>query len=85
MSSDSNAHHNSSEKKLTSPAHSAVDKGTTMRVRKFIGAAVNRLRFATGTAPFALTATSRFFGLNAGDWSMILVGLVLSGLVLTLI
>jgi hypothetical protein len=39
---------------------------------------------ATGAAPFTMTA-ARFFGLDAGDWSMIFVGLALSGLFLALI
>ncbi len=39
---------------------------------------------ATGAAPFAITA-ARFFGLDAGDWSLIFVGLVLSGLFLAFI
>jgi hypothetical protein len=56
-----------------------------MGVRKVVKTAVNRLRVATGIAPFALAAPGRLFGLNAGDWSMILVGLALSGLVLALI
>ncbi|HEY1745813.1 MAG TPA: hypothetical protein VGG11_03480 [Xanthobacteraceae bacterium] len=56
-----------------------------MGVGKLVKAAINRVRVATGTAPFALTATGRLFGLDAGDWSMIFVGLALSGLLLALI
>ncbi|MGB6538730.1 MAG: hypothetical protein WBF58_22535 [Xanthobacteraceae bacterium] len=36
-------------------------------------------------APLAMTEPARFFGLDAGDWSMILLGLVVSGLLLTLV
>jgi hypothetical protein len=36
-------------------------------------------------APLAMAATVRLFGLNAGDWSMLVLGLVLSGLLLALI
>jgi hypothetical protein len=56
-----------------------------MGVRKLVKAAVKRLLVATSTAPFGLTATGRLFGLDAGDWSMIFVGLALSGLLLALI
>ena len=38
---------------------------------------------ASGTVPLGTTA-SRVFGLDAGDWSMILVGLALSALMLVL-
>ena len=34
--------------------------------------------------PLAMTATGRLLGLNAGDWSMIVLGLLLSGLLLAL-
>jgi hypothetical protein len=38
---------------------------------------------ATGTAPLVSTL-ARLFGLDAGDWAMILLGLALSGLLLVL-
>lgn len=38
---------------------------------------------AIGTAPLAITV-AQLFGLDAGDWSMIFLGLALSGLLLVL-
>jgi hypothetical protein len=35
--------------------------------------------------PFGMTTASRLLGLNVGDWSTILLGLVLSGLLLAFI
>jgi hypothetical protein len=35
-------------------------------------------------APLPMTAAGRLFGLNVGDWSMIVIGLLLSGLLMTL-
>lgn len=46
--------------------------------------AFEKSRVATGAAPFAITA-ARFFGLDAGDWSLIFVGLAISGLLLALV
>jgi hypothetical protein len=39
---------------------------------------------ATAAAPVAVSP-ARLFGLDAGDWSMILLGFVLSGLLVALI
>jgi hypothetical protein len=38
----------------------------------------------TGTAPFAITAR-RLFGLDVGDWSIVLLGLALVGSLLSLV
>jgi len=35
--------------------------------------------------PLAITAARRLFGLNAGDWSMIGLGLLLSGLLMAFV
>jgi hypothetical protein len=42
---------------------------------------------ATGLtpAPLAMAAARRLLGLNAGDWSMIVLGLLLSGLLIALV
>jgi hypothetical protein len=55
-----------------------------MGVRQTVPVAFEESGVATGAAPFAIPAT-RFFGLDAGDWSMIFVGLALSGFFLALI
>jgi hypothetical protein len=38
-----------------------------------------------GSSPLALTASSRLLGLDAGDWSMILLGLILSVLLVAVV
>ena len=45
--------------------------------------APKRLRMAT--TPVALTATSRLFGLNIGDWSLMVIGLAVTGLLLLML
>jgi hypothetical protein len=55
-----------------------------MRIGETVPAVFKKSGVATGAAPLAITA-ARFFGLDAGDWSTILLGLVLSGLLLTLV
>ena len=45
--------------------------------------APERLRMAT--TPVALTATSRLFGLNIGDWSLMVIGLAVTGLLLLML
>ena len=55
-----------------------------MGVRKTVPVALEKSGVATGAAPLYITA-ARFFGLDAGDWSMIFVGLALSGLLLALV
>ena len=52
-----------------------------VRRRKTASVALANSGVATGAAPLAITA-ARFFGLDAGDWSMIFVGLALSALLL---
>lgn len=59
-------------------------RGTKMRLREMVPVAFEKSGVATGAAPLAITA-ARFFGLDAGDWLMMLVGLALSGLLLALI
>ena len=85
MPSDSNTEHNSDWKKPLRPRNmSAWGKGVVeMGVGQTVPVAFERSGVATGTAPFSITA-ARFFGLDAGDWSMIFVGLALSGLFLAL-
>jgi hypothetical protein len=59
-------------------------RGVKMGVRQTVPVAFEKSGVVTGAAPLAITA-ARFFGLDAGDWSMIFVGLALSGLFLALI
>jgi hypothetical protein len=54
-----------------------------MGIKKTAPVAFRKSGVATGTAPLAITA-ARFFGLDAGDWSMIFLGLALSALLLAL-
>jgi hypothetical protein len=42
--------------------------------------ASKRLRMAT--APVAVTATSRLLGLDIGDWSLMAIGLAVTGLLM---
>jgi hypothetical protein len=55
-----------------------------MGMRRTVPVAFGKSGVATGTAPLAITV-SRLFGLDTGDWSMILLGLALSGLLLALV
>jgi hypothetical protein len=57
--------------------------GTKMREKKTMSVAVRKSGLATGTTPLSIAVT-RLFGLDAGDWSMILLGLALSALLLAL-
>jgi hypothetical protein len=86
MSLDSDTEHNSDWKKPLRPrsVRGSGKWGVGMGVRQTVPVAFEESGVATGTAPFAITA-ARFFGLDAGDWSMIFVGLALSGLFLALI
>ncbi len=59
-------------------------RGTKMGIQKTVPVAFRKSGVATGTAPLAITV-ARLFGLDAGDWSMILLGLALSGLLLALV
>ena len=54
-----------------------------MNEQKMMPVAFRKSGLATGTAPLAITA-SQIFGLDAGDWSVILFGLALSALMLVL-
>ena len=55
-----------------------------MGMRKTVPVAFGKSGLATDTAPLAVTV-ARLFGLDTGDWSMIFVGLALSGLLLALV
>ena len=55
-----------------------------MEVQKTIQTAFRRLGVQTGTAPFTMTA-GRLFGLDFGDWSIVLLGLALLGSLLVLV
>ena len=55
-----------------------------MRIEKTVPVAFGKLGVATDTAPLTITAP-RLFGLDTGDWSMILFGLALSALLLALV
>ena len=50
-----------------------------MRVEKTVPVACETSGMAIGTAPHAMSV-ARLFGLDTGDWAMILCGLALSGL-----
>jgi hypothetical protein len=52
-----------------------------MAERKTVPMAFSQSGVATDTASVAITV-ARLFGLDAGDWSMILLGLALSALLL---
>jgi hypothetical protein len=59
-------------------------RGTKMGIQKtVVPVAFRNSGVATGTAPFAITV-ARLFGLDAGDWSMIFIGLALSAVLLAL-
>ena len=45
--------------------------------------APKRLRMST--TPVAITATSRLLGLNIGDWSLMVIGLAVTGLLLLML
>ena len=55
-----------------------------MGMQKSVPVALGKSGLATGTTPLAITV-ARLFGLDTGDWSMILLGLALSGLLLALV
>jgi hypothetical protein len=55
-----------------------------MEVQNTIRTAFGRLRPGTSTAPFAMTG-HRLFGLDVGDWSIVLLGLAFVGLMLVLV
>lgn len=47
--------------------------------------AVKNQDMALRASPLAATAAGRLLGLDAGDWSMVLLGLVLTAVVLALV
>jgi hypothetical protein len=55
-----------------------------MEAQKTIAMVFSRLSPENRTAPFAMTAR-RFFGLDIGDWSIVLLGIALVSLMLALI
>jgi hypothetical protein len=62
--------------------HGRVGKtGTKMWKRKTVPVAFGQSPVESHTASVAITV-ARLFGLDAGDWSMIFLGLALSGLLL---
>ena len=56
-----------------------------MKVQKTLPIACNKSGVSSGAAPFTMTARRRIFGLDIGDWSMVLISLTLVGLLLTLV
>lgn len=57
-----------------------------MRGLRSVPAAFKKPAMALGAAaPSSLVATGRLLGLDLGDWSMVLLGLILSGLLLAFI
>jgi hypothetical protein len=55
-----------------------------MGMKKTVPVVFTKSVAATGTAPFATTAP-RLFGLDVGDWSMILGGFALASLLLLIV
>jgi len=55
-----------------------------MEAQKTIAMVFGRLGPENRTAPFAMTAR-RFFGLDVGDWAIVLLGIALVSLMLALI
>jgi hypothetical protein len=55
-----------------------------MEAQKTIPIAFSRLGPESRTAPFAMTAR-RFFGLDVGDWSIVVLGIALGSLMLALV
>jgi hypothetical protein len=64
---------------LSHSASAREGSGTKMNMQP-LPIAPKRLRIAT--TPVAITATSRLFGLNIGDWLLMVVGLAVTGLLL---
>jgi hypothetical protein len=80
-----NAKHNSGQKLPLVPSSlgRVGERGDKMGELKTVPVALKKSGVATDTASVAITVT-RLFGLDAGDWSMILLGLALSALLLVL-
>ena len=55
-----------------------------METQKTILIAFSRLGPRNRAAPFAMSAR-RFFGLDVGDWSIVLLGIALAGSMLVLV
>jgi|HubBroStandDraft_2_1064218.scaffolds.fasta_scaffold1926885_1 hypothetical protein len=64
-------------------AGSGGKKGIKMGDERTVPVVFRKSGVTTDTAPLAITV-ARLFGLDAGDWSMILLGLALSALLLVL-
>jgi len=56
-----------------------------MKRRETVTAAFKNGAIGLRPAPLAMTAAGRLLGLNAGDWSIIVLGLLLSGLLMALV
>ena len=56
-----------------------------MKARELGAAVFKKSAVASATGPCAAPATGRLLGLDIGDWSMIFLGLALSGLLLALV
>jgi hypothetical protein len=56
-----------------------------MRRQEMVPTACNNAAMTLSARPSGLTVAGRLLGLDAGDWSMVLLGLLLSGLLLTVI
>jgi hypothetical protein len=55
-----------------------------MRGRETVTADVKGGKIGLKPAPLTMIAAGRVLGLNAGDWSMIVLGLLLSGVLMAL-
>lgn len=56
-----------------------------MKLQQMVPVDFKKSGVTSGSGSFAVTAPGRLFGLDAGDWSMILLGLALSALLLALV
>lgn len=56
-----------------------------MRRHKTGAGAFKNERVGLTAAPLAMAASGRLLGLDAGDWSMMVLGLALSGFLLVLV
>jgi hypothetical protein len=80
-----NAKHNSGQKLPLAPSsiRRSGKAGTKMGEQKTVPVAFKKSGVATDTA-FVAIRMARLFGLDAGDWSMILLGVALSAFILVL-
>jgi len=56
-----------------------------MKLQQAVPVVFKKSGVANGSGSFAATAPARLFGLDAGDWSMIFLGLTLSALLVALV